>query len=63
MTGSSILSSASSDSLQSDENLRAQFQAFLVNEFGSEKDGVQKDLEALRVREHCFDTVGGENCM
>ena len=59
-TGSSILSSAFHNSFQGDENLQAQS---LDNEFDGEKDGVQKDLEALRMREGCFIAADGADNM
>ena len=63
MTSSSILSSALGNSFLGDESLRAQFQVFQTNESVGEEDGVRKDLEALRLRERRFSTVGGKKNM
>ena len=41
------------------EDLQAGFQTFLDNEFGG--DGIQKDLEKLKLRERQFETFGADS--
>ena len=58
MSGPGIFSTIYSSG-SDNEDFPAGFQAFLCTEFG--EDGVQKDLEKLRLRECHFETSGANS--